>query len=507
MTAVPLSALPAPPLAAALWREESPARELLGTRAVSRDSLASAVRAAAARDLDRTALLAAWRMGLDVLDPPPAALESLAKLERPGSVVVVAGQQPGLLLGPHLGLSKALQAVSMAEWIEAELGVAAVPVFWSATEDHDHAEADHVVWTDGNGGAERVRVALPHDRRMLSAVPWSDVALDTVRTRLGGLPEIAGLGVCGPRAGESFGTTYSRSLQALLGSRGLVVVEPAWLRDVASRVGRHELEHPGALHGLVSDRLERLRQLGLPSPLDLRRPELFFVVLDGRREVAAWDGAGFVVRGHRIAPEELAPRSIAWNVVSRVLAQNVALPVAAQVCGPSELAYGSVVAGLHAEFDVPAPLLASRLGVTWIETPVARAARKEGIDPVEVVVNGAAGLAPVAAEASNLARERLEELLAQLESDTTNAVRNRHGALRHAAERYVEALRARELEREAHRVRRNAVVLGGLRPGGALQERSASPLPFLARAPGDLLSRWQSCLREWWRPVHHVSDA
>src|SRR5436189_2525059 len=56
-----------------------------------------------------------------------------------GAVAVIAGQQPGLFSGPIYTILKAVTVIKLARALE-ENGVRAVPVFWIASEDHDHLE-------------------------------------------------------------------------------------------------------------------------------------------------------------------------------------------------------------------------------------------------------------------------------------------------------------------------------------------------------------------------------
>ena len=65
-------------------------------------------------------------------------LENIARL-RNGAVAAVTGQQVGLFGGPLFSIFKALTAVKLSDEA-SRAGVACVPVFWLATEDHDLAE-------------------------------------------------------------------------------------------------------------------------------------------------------------------------------------------------------------------------------------------------------------------------------------------------------------------------------------------------------------------------------
>src|ERR1035437_7669157 len=67
---------------------------------------------------------------------------TLDRLARPGTVAVVTGQQVGLFSGPAYTIYKALTAMRLADSLN-QRGIAAVPIFWVATEDHDFAEIDH----------------------------------------------------------------------------------------------------------------------------------------------------------------------------------------------------------------------------------------------------------------------------------------------------------------------------------------------------------------------------
>src|ERR1051326_4835265 len=105
---------------------------------------------------------------LSLQNPPGKSLERLAQ---PGTVAVVTGQQVGLFSGPAYTIYKVLHAVKLAEWLSAN-GIAAVPVFWLATEDHDFAEVNHVWVLDA--GHRPVKLEM---RRSASAQPVGEITL------------------------------------------------------------------------------------------------------------------------------------------------------------------------------------------------------------------------------------------------------------------------------------------------------------------------------------------
>ena len=66
----------------------------------------------------------------------PAVEKNLERLRDPKSVVVIGGQQAGLLTGPLYTIYKAITLIQLARREEKRLGRPVIPVFWIAGEDH-----------------------------------------------------------------------------------------------------------------------------------------------------------------------------------------------------------------------------------------------------------------------------------------------------------------------------------------------------------------------------------
>ncbi len=443
-------------------------------------------RAAAARALPRAELAAAITARLRSLDAPEEALAAAERLGAGGSAAVVTGQQPGLLGGPHMVLGKALSAVALARRLESRTGVPTVPIFWSAAEDHDHAEGDHVDVLVAGGARERLRLPLPEDRRMLSRVPVPPGAAALIESLGQGAARFA------PRPGDSMADWSARVLLSLLGRLGVVLVEPATLAPFATSVLRHELEHPGDIASTVRAAEQRVLDAGHLAPLDLSRDELFFAVGDdGRRviieAVDATDG-GFGARGEPATPlpELLArlredPPAFSWNVASRVLAQDQALPVAAQVCGPSELTYVALLGAAHERLGIRRPAAVARGGVTVVDRGVARACAALEVAPAAVVLGGEAAFPGTGEAPVSESLTALRSAVAGLPGSTDRAVARRKGALERDVEQYAAALARAEERAQGVTSERRRRALTALRPRGRLQERSLSALPWVLR--------------------------
>ena len=84
-----------------------------------------------------------YKMNVD-WDAPDATLLQIERLKDTESVVVIGGQQAGLLTGPLYTLNKIMTIISFAKKQEQILNVPVIPVFWIAGEDHDYDEINHI---------------------------------------------------------------------------------------------------------------------------------------------------------------------------------------------------------------------------------------------------------------------------------------------------------------------------------------------------------------------------
>ncbi|WP_353855862.1 bacillithiol biosynthesis cysteine-adding enzyme BshC [Bacillus sp. Bos-x628] len=88
-----------------------------------------------------------------------AMQRNIEKIRDERSVMVVGGQQAGLLTGPLYTIHKIISIIQFAKEKESELGVPVIPVFWVAGEDHDIDEI-HFVYTSGEEGPAKQKLPL-----------------------------------------------------------------------------------------------------------------------------------------------------------------------------------------------------------------------------------------------------------------------------------------------------------------------------------------------------------
>lgn len=96
-------------------------------------------------------------------DAPNSTLHNINRFSNKDSVVVIAGQQAGLLTGPMYTINKVISILQLAKQQEEELNIPVIPVFWIAGEDHDFDEINHIFMQEKSrlkktkGGARKYR--------------------------------------------------------------------------------------------------------------------------------------------------------------------------------------------------------------------------------------------------------------------------------------------------------------------------------------------------------------
>src|SRR5699024_9139760 len=84
------------------------------------------------------------------------------------AVVVIGGQQAGLLTGPLYSINKVISIISLAKRQEAEINRPVIPVFWIAGEDHDFDEINHVNIRTDKGIKKHTITHFPEIKKSVS---------------------------------------------------------------------------------------------------------------------------------------------------------------------------------------------------------------------------------------------------------------------------------------------------------------------------------------------------
>jgi bacillithiol biosynthesis cysteine-adding enzyme BshC len=327
------------------------------------------------------------------------------RLADPRCLVVLTGQQSGLLLGPLYATLKAINAVQIARRLEEATGRPAQALFWIASEDHDFDEVRGVSWVDRDGRRHAFDLELPAGCNgwSVGTIPLDRDALFRLLARFAkGLPENPELLTqLGDLVNDSatLGDLFRNLLLWLFQGAGLLAVDP-WFSPIKRHLPgilRREIENPGASTADVLAVSERLSQAGFASQVHRREGDVnFFLYADKVRAKVIHEGGRFRAvhpqtgetlsdhdAGSLLALLEESPELFSPNVLTKPLVRDLVFRPVAYVAGPGELAYYAQMKTLYDQAAVEMPAILPRSQVVLINPKVRRALGHLGLSAEE----------------------------------------------------------------------------------------------------------------------------
>jgi bacillithiol synthase len=445
-------------------------------------------------------------------DASSKTLENIARL-RAGACAAVTGQQVGLFGGPLFSILKALTAAKLAEEA-SNAGVACVPVFWLATEDHDLAEVDHALLP----GAEAVLQKLVANVRSLPDAPVGTVKLgdeiaplvEEAAALLGDSP-VAGLLRQSYRAGETLGSAFARLFAGIFAEWGVILLDASdpELHAISQPIYRAAAERAGELEAALLARGRALEEAGYHQQVKVTPSStLLFALRNGARIPVQRRGEDFVIGEERIAAPDLlgqiaaAPHDFSANVLLRPVVQDHLLPTLAYTGGPAEVAYfGQAGVVYKALLGRVTPII-PRYSATLIEAKPQGLMERYGL-ALPDLFHGPERLREILAgrtlpqdlqAAFDHADAKLQQCLNAIKDALLRLDKTLVESATHAGEKMhyqIEQLRARAARaelRQSEVLERHAQLLSRcLYPEKNLQEREVAGIYFLARHGGQLL--------------------
>lgn len=453
------------------------------------------------------------------LGPTNAQAHNLRRLADPEALVVVAGQQAGLLTGPLFTMYKAIGTIRRAAEAERLLGVPVVPVFWVASEDHDFSEVSGLRLADPSG--RLVRFVLPGrgDGRSAGAITVPPSAVRLVEGFLLTFPPVHPTGdavmenlVAQVRAatagrGMSLAEWFTRQMHSLLGSFGLLFYDPMFptLRRLAVPVLSRAADAASTIYAVTAEAADALRRQGYEPGLAFEEDQIhLFTYQQGRRVglrrrgdmLCGRDGEEILRACDLAAAVERSPDDFSPDVTVRPVVQEWTLPVLAQLGGPGEVAYLAQLDRVFRWWDVTRPMIVPRPGATIVLPEDGAILDRTGIPFVQLRHEARAQLDEWLGQTATVdlsalfAAERasVAERYARLEQELRLVAPSLPGVVQANRDRVLYQLSY--LERKAYQHRRRAAgdvvravtaAAGRLFPGGSLQERASNIYPYLLR--------------------------
>ncbi|MCP5021185.1 MAG: bacillithiol biosynthesis BshC [bacterium] len=346
----------------------------------------------------REFLASSIQSGLNGLDLPDSAQDSLNALAKPGTFAIITGQQPGFLCSPLYSLFKAMQTCKLASELSEEWGQPVIPLFWNHADDHDIAEVHHSHIQNRNLDLQKVALSgFSSGRQPLARIHLDEKAqgLASIRAFLqqnfGMYPHgDEGVDLFLPRHGESLPEAMTRVFLELLGPMGLVPVEPDWIRQPLSE-GLAQIVELGAGEAILAS-----KELPHGAAIDPSGASLLFHVGEKGRTAVRWQEGGFVIDGQdgAIDPKALAdrirnkPKSWSAGSLFRPLIQDLALPAVAYIGGLGELAYHAQLVGVREATNTPVTAFIPRVSAFLIDSECAASLKKGKVSLQQVIEAG-----------------------------------------------------------------------------------------------------------------------
>lgn len=502
----------------------------------------------AAWDGDRPALSRTLLEENSALGAPAETLDAVRSLAGGRAVVVIGGQQPGVVTGPLYTFWKAAAVIQLARRLEESLGGEArvVPVFWIGAEDHDLQEIAPVTVLDPAGKLTRVVYdpgpdpsGRPYPARtsvgFLPAGQAAESFLDALAPNLWNTeftPLV--LDVLRRTAAESatLGDWFGRLMLYLFGREGLVLCNPLWpgIRALEGPIFARMLQRNREVAEAFALGRERVSALGFTPQVEKDPASANLYLYEGLARVplyreapgggpgapglgpAARPAGGFRVgdptSGPVMSVAELeglaaaAPERLSTNVVLRPVAQDAILPVLAYVGGPGETSYYALYRQVFACLGRKMPVIYPRPSVTIVEPGVARNLAKTGLDLALAMDKDAVSDAK-SSYLSETDAVGIDGLFDRLVADTRRSYDDLAGRLvsldsslgdlaaknRERVVAEMEWLRNKSWQEHRRKcrdaVRRFENLEASLRPHGDYQERVYNIFPYLAKyGPG-----------------------
>jgi bacillithiol biosynthesis cysteine-adding enzyme BshC len=455
----------------------------------------------------------------------PETVRNIERLAQAGTLAVVTGQQTGFFSGPAFTLYKALTAVKLAECLRQQ-ELAAVPVFWLASEDHDLEEvaranvlddADEVVAL-GDAGERPAPQSSVGYVKLSSGVASALERLELLlppgesRDRL-----LSDLGAC-YQTGATWAGAFGRFMTRLFSRWGVVLLDPLdeAIHRLSAPVYLGAIARADELRRALRERSLALIKAGYHAQVHVGDDStLVFMQHEGcRLPLHHRDGQGekgyFLTDDEDLSLAELRekvqaePLTFSANVLLRPAVQDCLLPTIAYVAGPSELAYFGQAQVLYQAFGRPMPVIFPRAAFTLLDARARRLMEKYRLSLEDVWQGvghlgqkiGAAGLADGWTERFeqyeqelNLIMERLRADIEALDPTLLDALRHTEEKIKYQVERLKGKMTRAALGRSELLRRHEEILLRYLTPERNLQERVVSGAYFLGRAGYQLLDR------------------
>lgn len=434
--------------------------------------------------------------GIELTNAQKRNLELLSSNE---AFTVTTGHQVVLCGGPLFLLHKIASTIKLSALTSEQFDIAIVPVFWMATEDHDVAEVDHF-----NLLGEQIQLQHSYEgmagRMTLDSI---DAVLDSIKEKLGDRP-------CSDRLLHLFADFYSakdtlssalrKMVQRLFGEYGILCLDADERRLKAQFEGIIAQElNDSFSHQRMQETLEYIRNRGEQPQAPGREVNLFYIHEDERfrleRSVTGFRAIGTQLEwstSELLDICETHPERFSPNVILRPVYQETILPNLAYIGGPGEISYWLQLKRVFQHLGMHMPVILLRDSISWWNKAQFERWKDSGLKMKDLFQDEHRLMADLAKNESSANLDLIEEQQATLsgfdrliqrteviDPSTAQFAKAERQRLQKTLENIEKKLIRAEKKKHDTVLKRIERIRQQLLPGGRLEERVSSCIPFL----------------------------
>ncbi|MCA1321298.1 bacillithiol biosynthesis cysteine-adding enzyme BshC [Bacillus tianshenii] len=335
-------------------------------------------------------------------------LHNIERFRSEESLVVIGGQQAGLLTGPVYTISKIISIIKLAKEQENRLGVPVLPVFWIAGEDHDYHEINHVNIPRENG-VEKISLPMKAaGKKMVSELQLDKQQLSEWMLKIVNsygetafTNDIKALLERSLESADNLVDFFAELITTLFKGTGLILVDASNpdLRKIEVPFFQRLLTSHKRITSEVLAAQDDLEKAGFGNMLDVQGNSMnIFFHKQGERELLFWDEElqkactkdGKTEFSWEQLMEEMKsnPHLFSNNVVTRPLMQEFLFPALAFIGGPGEISYWAELKGAFEALDLEMPPVVPRIGLTIVERHIESTVKELGESVEDILING-----------------------------------------------------------------------------------------------------------------------
>ncbi|MGN7330347.1 bacillithiol biosynthesis cysteine-adding enzyme BshC [Bacillus altitudinis] len=335
-----------------------------------------------------------------------AMRENIEKIRDERSVMVVGGQQAGLLAGPLYTIHKIISIIQFAKEKESELGVPVIPVFWVAGEDHDVDEINFV-YTSGEKGPVKQKLPLHHVKKTAAkrtplhqekTERWLRDVFSTYEESAYTNDLFDQLLRC-LRKSETFTDFFEWIVCDLFEEDGLLLLNSGdfGVKPLERTLFKQIVESSDAIVARLNNTQAAMKQAGYQPIIEAgdQQANLFYEYDDERFLIEQENGQFSIsevgltwTKDELLQEVEEHPERFSNNVVTRPLMQEALLPTLAFMAGHGEVNYWGELKGIFEYFDVKMAPVLPRLHVTILERHIDKKLPIRELSVEEVLTKG-----------------------------------------------------------------------------------------------------------------------